>query len=64
MNYSSKIAVCSCNSCSLQIDNEENDEKFNINNLANSFMSEIFSFNYDVIKCINLVLNLKILKKM
>ena len=62
MNYSLNIAICSCDSTSLQEDDEENDEKLNLHNFANSFKSEIFSFNYDVIKCFNLVYNLKILK--
>ena len=34
-----------------------------MNDLANSFTSEIFSFNFDVIKCYNLVFDAEILKK-
>ena len=57
--------MCTCNIISLQDNNydpEDKNEKLNMNNLVNSFTKEIFSFNYDVIKCFNLAMNPKILK--
>ena len=48
-------AMCTCNIISLQDNNydpEDKNEKLNMNNLVNSFTKEIFSFNYDVIKCL------------
>ena len=68
INYSLNIANCSCNTNSLQDnpkydEDDEKNEKLNLHNLANSFTSEILKFNFDVIKCANLVLNPKIIKK-
>ena len=66
-DYSLNIVNCSCDSNSLQ-DNIENidkdkDEKVSLNNVAKSFKSGLLSFNYDVIKCFNLVIDPSILKK-
>ena len=44
-------------------EDDEKNEKLNLHNLANSFTSEILKFNFDVIKCANLALNPKIIKK-
>ena len=68
INYSLNIANCSCNTNSLQDnpkydEDDEKNEKLNLHNLANSFTSEILKFNFDVIKCANLALNPKIIKK-
>ena len=67
INYSLTTAVCTCNIISLEENNnahpKDKNEKLNMNNLVNSFTEEIFSFNYDVIKCANLVINPKILKR-
>ena len=69
MDYTLMIAKCSCDSSNIQEENGligiEDEEKkgITLNDLANSFTSEIFSFNFDVIKCYNLVFDAKILKK-
>ena len=69
MDYTLMIAKCSCNPGNIQdtdinIETEEEAKKgITLNDLANSFTSEIFSFNFDVIKCYNLVFDLSILKK-
>ena len=44
-------------------DNEyKNNEKLNLDNLVNSFKSQIFSSNFDMVKCYNLVFNSNLLK--
>jgi len=71
MDYNLMIAKCSCSPGNLQEgeddlvidDNNEDKKGITLNDLANSFTSEIFSFNFDVIKCYNLVFDLDILKK-
>ena len=71
MDYNLMIAKCSCSPGNLQEgeddldidDNIEDKKGITLNDLANSFTSEIFSFNFDVIKCYNLVFDLDILKK-
>ena len=70
MDYTLMIAKCSCDPSNLQdedyyedVESENNEKKgITLNDLANSFTSEIFSFNFDVIKCYNLVFDLDILK--
>ena len=70
MNYTLVTAICSCPGDVLQEDdsNNNNDEKdkdnenLNLNNLINSFTSELFNFNFDIIKCSNLVFDPKLLK--
>ena len=69
MDYTLMIAKCSCDPSNIQekVDDEEieNEDKkgITLNDLANSFTSEIFSFNFDVIKCYNLVFDLDIIKR-
>ena len=65
MNYELMTAICSCNTSYLQENNDaKSDNVTNIINfklLADSFISNLFSFNFDVVKCYNLAFNLKIL---
>ena len=69
MDYNLMIAKCSCDPRNIQdvdINLEIIDDirkGITLNDLANSFKSELFSFNFDVIKCYNLVFDLNILKK-
>jgi hypothetical protein len=62
MDYILDAAICSCDAEMLQDDND-NDEKLNVNNMIKAFTSELLSFNFDVMKCINLVFDNKILIK-
>ena len=65
MNYDLMTANCLCNSSFLQENNntknEQNKESVNFKSLANSFISNLLSFNIDVLKCYNLALDFKIL---
>ena len=72
MDFTLMIAKCSCDPSNIQeeeddeeIDDLENNNKkgITLNDLANSFTSEIFAFNFDVIKCYNLVFDSDIIKK-
>jgi hypothetical protein len=69
MDFTLMIAKCSCSGADLQnrdediIDDEKEKKGITLNDLANSFTSEIFTFNFDVIKCYNLVFDIDILKK-
>ena len=70
MDYTLMIAKCSCDAGNLQeIEDEfgrvQDEEKkgITLNDLANSFTSDLFSFNFDVIKCYNLVFDPQIIKK-
>ena len=69
MDYTLMVAKCSCNPSNIQDSNSnlEDEEEFKkgitLNDLANSFTSEIFAVNFDVIKCYNLVFDSSILKK-
>ena len=59
-------AICNCNTTYIQEDENDittNYEKNEINfkDIKNSFLSNLFSFNFDVLKCYKLVFNLKIL---
>ena len=69
IDYSLMIAKCVCDGANIQekdenLDNVDESKKgITLNDLANSFKSEIFSFNLDVVKCYNLVFDLNILKK-
>ena len=72
MDFNLMIAKCSCDPSNIQEeeddydldDSEENNKKgITLNDLANSFTSEIFSFNFDVIKCYNLVFDSDIIKR-
>ena len=68
INYDLMIANCACDAGHLQTDtpDDEDDEEIRkgvtLNDLANSFTSELLSFNFIVIKCYNLVFSLAILK--
>ena len=68
INYNLMAANCFCDSSSLQ---EENDnikdikiesETINFKTLSRTFLTNLFNFNLDIVKCYNLALNLKILK--
>ena len=69
MDYTLMVAKCSCNPGNIQDDyvTEETQDEIKkgitLNDLANSFTSEIFSFNFDVVKCYNLVFDKDIIKK-
>ena len=69
INYTRNTSTCLCDAYNLQDDfvkNDEDDdgfEKITINNMVNSFTSQIFVLNWDVVKCYNLVFDQKILKK-
>ena len=70
MDYNYMIAKCACDAGSIQdgnvnIDDLKEDEKkgITLNDLANSFTSDLLDFNFDIIKCYNLVFNLNILKQ-
>ena len=69
MDYSLMIAKCICDGANIQeqdenLDNlDESKKGITLNDLANPFKSEIFSFNLDVVKCYNLVFDLNILKR-
>ena len=69
MDYELMIAKCSCDPSAIQSSDgssgvDGNNKKgVTLNDLANSFTSELFSFNFVIIKCHNLVFNLEILKR-
>ena len=70
MDFTYMIAKCSCDAGSMQDENVNLDELdpeakkgITLNDLANSFTSDLFSFNIDVIKCYNLVFDLEILRQ-
>ena len=73
VNYELKAANCFCNSSFLQSntnnnqtnsENKNNEEEIvTFKTLTKSFISNLMLFNIDVIKCYNLVFNLKILQK-
>ena len=69
MDYELMIAKCSCDPSVIQSSDGSSEVDGNIkkgvslNDLANSFTSELISFNFVVIKCYNLVFNWKILRK-
>ena len=63
------VEKCSGNPGNIQDDyvteetQDETKKGITLNDLANSFTSEIFSFNFDVVKCYNLVFYKDIIKK-
>ena len=68
MNFNLMVANCKCNSSIFQI--EENNKTENVNkesnnnsfeSLTKSIISNLIDFNYEVIRCYNLVFNIKIL---
>ena len=69
MDYQLMIAKCSCDPSTIQSSDgssgvDENNKKgVNLNDLANSFTSELFTFNFVIIKCYNLVFNGGILRR-
>ena len=74
INYQLMAANCICNSSLIQINSNKNDvnnlnnnneeeDSINFKKLEKIFITNLLDFNLDVIKCYNLVFNLKILKK-
>ena len=71
IDYELMIANCICDSNILQNDDSNNNkadqnvksEKINFDSISKSFISSFYDFNFKVLKCYNLILNLKILKK-
>ena len=67
INYTLKAVNCICNTTYIQdaeiniTTNYDNQNKINFKNIKNSLLSSLFSFNIDVLKCYNLIFNLKIL---
>ena len=59
-----KAANCLCNATYVQQEGNnipnENNEVVNFKNIKKLFLSNLFSFNFDVLKCYKLVINLKI----
>ena len=71
INYELMSANCTCdsnvihNNNSNNINNEEkkNKEKINFDSIWKSFLSNLFNFNFNVLKCFNLIINIEILKR-
>ena len=72
VDYELMPANCICNSNAFQDEDDINnikknkttkDEKINFNTIKTTFLSNLFDFNFNVLKCYNLVINLKILKR-
>ena len=69
MDFELMIANCGCDPSSIQMSDEDSDisgednNKITLNDLANSFTSELLDFNFIVVKCYNLIFNAEILKK-
>ena len=67
VNYSLMVANCLCDSSSLQVDNDNitrseiDKEENTFKSFTKSFIENLFSFNFEVTKCYNLILNKKIL---
>ena len=67
INYNLMAANCLCASNSLQVkeDNKTNNEKdsevVNFKSVTKSFLENLFSFNFDVLRCYNLAFDKKIL---
>ena len=66
VDYDVMAANCICDSSSFQGNEEnitnnekDNSESVSFNSLADSFISNLISFNFDVIKCYNLIFNKK-----
>ena len=69
MNYELMVANCICDSSYLQGNMEnlanyekEDTETLSFKSITKSFIANLLSFNFDVIRCYNLALNIKILK--
>lgn len=69
MNYEIMVANCGCTPSAIQMGeesylNQGNDQKgVTLNDLANSFTSELFDFNFIIVRCYNLVFSIEIIKK-
>ena len=66
INYTLQIANCLCNTSYLQGENnviydKKESEKVNFKSITKSFVENLFSFNIEVVKCYNLVIDPKIL---
>ena len=67
INYNLMVANCLCNSSLLQkeednkIKTQIHSETVKFKTLTKSFLENLFNFNFDIIRCYNLALNLKIL---
>ena len=64
MNYNLMTANCLCNSSLIQEDSDFIDsekDKINFKTLSNVFIANLFKFNYEVVKCYKLVINIKYL---
>ena len=67
INYTLMAVNCICNTTSDEekenniTTNYKENEVINFKNIKNSFLSNLFIFNFEVLRCYNLVLNLKIL---
>ena len=67
INYTIMAVICTCNTTYAQEDennpliNDVDYDVINFQNLKDSLVSNLFSFNFGVLKCYNLVFNLKIL---
>ena len=63
INYTLNAANCMCDSNLIQEDNIQNSEQkiYSFESIKDSFISSLISFNFDVLRCYNLALNIKIL---
>ena len=66
INYELKAANCLCNSSFLQEDGNNMNispekEKISFKAISKIFIANLFSFNFEVLKCYNLAINMKIL---
>ena len=62
IDYSKMTVVCNCDP-EEEIESINNAKPLSFNNMKNAFTSKLFTWNYIVVKCYNLVFNWKILKK-
>ena len=70
INYEIMAANCLCNAHSLKLEennneeknNKQQNEKINFDVIKNNILTSLLDFNYDVMKCYNLVIYQKILK--
>ena len=65
INYDLKVVNCLCNSYTLQkeeksiIYTKEESNEINFDSISKSFIENLFNFNFDIVKCYNLILNTK-----
>ena len=63
IDYSKMTVVCNCDP-EEEIESINNNTKpLSLTNIKNAFTSKLFTWNYSVVKCYNLVFNWKIMKK-